>query len=396
MSILISKRKKILLVAGEASGDLHAANLVRALVQLNPDIECYGMGGSSMERAGVRLTHDLRRVSVIGLVEVLSRLPVILRTLKELERGALVERPNLAILIDFPDFNLRLAERLKRQGIPIVWYISPQVWAWRAERIPRFAAVVDYMLVILPFEVEFYRRHNLQVHFVGHPLIDVVKPSLPKHEILKRHGLRESDPIIALLPGSRRVELKLLLDHLLGAARLLHAADPQRQFLLPAASTVDTALLRRRIERVAVPVSVVEGATYDVLAVADCAAVAAGTATLETALLGTPEVIVGRVTPLTWFLWSRYTKLPYYGLPNYILEQKFIPELIQHQADAAGIARHLEQLLGSQQLREQLKAGYEVVRQRLGGIGASVNAARLITKILEGEAVERFNPATAR
>lgn len=396
MSILTGKRKKILIVAGEASGDLHAANLVRALAQLTPDIECYGMGGSSMERAGVRLTHDLRRVSVIGLVEVISRLPVILRTLKALERGALDERPNLAILIDFPDFNLRLAERLKRQGIPIVWYISPQVWAWRAERIPRFAAVVDYMLVILPFEVEFYRRHNLQVHFVGHPLIDVVKPSLPRHEILKRHGLREADPIIALLPGSRRVELKLLLDHLLGAAKLLHATDRQRQFLLPAASTVDTGLLRRRIERVAAPVRVVEGATYDVLAVADCAAVAAGTATLETALLGTPEVIVGRVTPLTWLLWSRYTKLPYYGLPNYILERKFIPELIQHQADAAGIAGHLEQLLGSRQLREQLKAGYELVRQRLGGSGASANAARLIAKILEGEAVERFNPATAR
>lgn len=383
-------------MAGEASGDLHAANLVRALTELDSEIECYGMGGKSMEHSGVRLTHDLRRVSVIGLVEVLSRLPTILRTLRELERGAFDERPALAVLVDFPDFNLRLAERLKRQGIPIVWYISPQVWAWRAERIPRFAAVVDYMLVILPFEVEFYRNHRLQVHFVGHPLIDVVKPSLSKAEIFNRYGLKEDAPVVALLPGSRRVELKLLLDHLLGAVKILHATDPQMQFLLPAASTVDTSLLRRRIERARVPVEVIEEATYDILSVADCAAVAAGTATLEAALLGTPEVIIGRVTPLTWLLWSRYTKLPYYGLPNYILERKFIPELIQHQADAVGIAEHLKQLLTSQDLRTHLRDGYEMVRQRLGGSGASVNAARLIARILQGEAVERFNPASAR
>ncbi|MCS6885634.1 MAG: lipid-A-disaccharide synthase [Acidobacteriota bacterium] len=381
--------KRVLIVAGEASGDLHAANLVRSLSAIMPAVDCYGMGGTAMAEAGVRLIQDLRTVSVIGLVEVVSKLPVILRTLRSLVREAVRARPDVAILVDFPDFNLRLAERLKGLGVLIVWYISPQLWAWRAQRLPRFAAVVDYMIVILPFEVDFYNRYGLRVHFVGHPLLDIVRPSAAPEEILCRHDLKQGS-VIALLPGSRRVELALLLKHLVGAARLLYAADRSRQFVLPVASTINMRELEPFLPK-DLPIIAIENSTYDLLSVASCAVVAAGTATLEAALLGTPQVIVGRVKPLTWLIWSRYTRLPYYGLPNWILGERFVPELIQHNAHAAAIAAELERLLASEQLRESLAKGYEAVRLRLGSSGASERAAGLVARILDGDStIERF------
>lgn len=376
--------KKILVVAGEASGDLHAGNLIRAAQRQSSGLDFYGMGGVEMRAAGARLSHDLREVSVIGLVEVLGRLPKILRTLRELADSIKTEKPDLALLVDFPDFNLKLAEKLKKAGVPVLWYISPQIWAWRAERINKIIRLIDHMLVILPFEVDFYRQHNLNVHFVGHPLIDTVKPQLSPAEARAKFKLRAELPLIALLPGSRNIEIKLLLPHLIEAAQRLHARDQRRQFILPLANTLDPNRIKAEIDKANVPIQLVQNATYDAVAIADCAVVAAGTATLETALLNTPQIIIGRVSRLTWFLWSRYTKLPYYGLPNYIADEKVITELIQHQANGERICAEIENLLTSIDDRERLFAGYARVRARLGEKGASERAAQALITILFG------------
>ncbi|MEW6731690.1 MAG: lipid-A-disaccharide synthase [Acidobacteriota bacterium] len=377
--------KKILIVAGEASGDLHAGNLVRALHASAPGLQFYGMGGTQLCAAGTRLTHDLRRVSVIGLVEVLGRLPAILRTLRELSVSLRTEKPDLAILVDFPDFNLRLATQIKRAGIPVLWYISPQVWAWRSERIKKIAQLVDHMLVILPFEVDFYRQHGLQVHFVGHPLIDTVRPKLSAQETCARLELTSDNRLIALLPGSRMTELKLHLPHLRMAAELLYQADTGRRFVIPVANTLDPDYVYENVVNAKAPIKVVQDLTYECLSEADCAVVAAGTATLETALLGTPQIIIGRVNPLTWRIWSRYTKLPYYGLPNYILGEKLVTELIQHQASGVGIARAVEQLLTTSDDQARLHEGYARIRERLGEGGASQRAAAAVLAILAGD-----------
>ncbi len=379
------KSKKIFIVAGEASGDLHAGNLIRAVKEYLPETDFYGMGGLEMQSAGTRLTHDLRKVSVIGLVEVLSRLPTILRALKELGNSLSVEKPDLAILVDFPDFNLKLAEKLKKAGIPVLWYISPQVWAWRAERIPKLVRLIDYMLVILPFEVDFYRKHNLSVHFVGHPLIDKVAATLSPTETRSQLGLKADAPLIALLPGSRNIEIKLLLPHLKKAAEVLYSHHPKYQFVIPVANTLDPTKIQNKLAEAKAPIKVVSGKTYNVVASADCAVVAAGTATLETALLNTPAIIIGRVSRLTWFLWSRYTNLPYYGLPNYIIERKLMPELIQHQASGEQIAQKLEELLNSEKEKARLQEGYKEIRARLGIGGASQNAAKAVIDILSGD-----------
>jgi lipid-A-disaccharide synthase len=380
-----AKSKKIFIVAGEASGDLHAGNLIRAIKEKLPETSFYGMGGVEMQKAGAKLTHDLRTVSVIGLVEVLSRLPTILRTLKELGKSLVIEKPDLAILVDFPDFNLKLAEKLKKAAIPVVWYISPQVWAWRAERIPKLVKLIDYMLVILPFEVEFYRKHNLNVNFVGHPLIDKIKTTSSKEETLLELGLKANFPVIAMLPGSRNIEIKLLLPHLKKAAEVLYSQNPNYQFVIPVANTLDPQKIERKLVDVKAPIRVIQGNTYNIIKSADVAVVAAGTATLETALLGTPAIIIGRVSKLTWFLWSRYTNLPYYGLPNYIVEKKLMTELIQHQASGEQIARQLENLLNSIEEQNRLKEGYKEIWDKLGNKPASENAANIIVKILSDQ-----------
>jgi lipid-A-disaccharide synthase len=239
-------------------------------------------------------------------------------------------------------------------------------------------------MVILPFEVDFYRKYNLNVHFVGHPLIDTVKPHLSPTAAREKFNIREQDPLIALLPGSRNIELKLLLPHLVAAAELLYARDSRKQFVLPIANSLEPARIKAITANSSAPIQLVQNATYELVSIADCAVVAAGTATLETALLNTPQIIIGRVSRLTWFLWSRYTRLPYYGLPNYIIEEKIITELIQHQANAERICAEVENLLTSEPARARLYNGYARIRARLGESGASERAAQALTTILAG------------
>ena len=251
------------------------------------------------------------------------------------------------------------------------------------------------MLVILPFEVDFYRKHDMNVHFVGHPLIDTVKPAMTPADTRTRCGLAENDPVIALLPGSRAIELKLLLPHMCRAAEILFATDERRRFIIPVANSLSPERVSLMVAGTKAPIKIVSGFTYDCVSIADCAVVAAGTATLETALLGTPEIIIGRVGRLTWILWSRHTHLPYYGLPNYILGEKLITELIQHQATGEEIARRVEHLLESNQERERLTEGYKRIRERLGRGGASERAARAVLAILSGEIKEYLTTKTS-
>jgi lipid-A-disaccharide synthase len=379
------KGKKVLIVAGEASGDLHAGNLIRAAKLCEPQLDFYGMGGREMQQAGARLTHDLREVSVIGLVEVLGKLPVIWRTLRELAAGLKVEKPDLAVLVDFPDFNLRLAEKIRAAGIPVLWYISPQIWAWRAERFARIDRLVNYLFIILPFEREFYQRYQRNAHFVGHPLVDTARATLTRQEARTILQLHPENSVIALLPGSRQIEIKLLLPHLCRAAEILAARDATRQFIIPVANSLDPQMLARFLPTGAPKIKLItDYSTYNCLQAADAAVVAAGTATLETALIQVPEIIIGRVTRLTWLLWSRYTKLSYYGLPNWILQEKAITELIQHQASGEMIAQEVEKLLISDTERQRLKGIYQRLKEVLGGGGASSRAAVALINILQG------------
>ncbi|MFQ3638902.1 MAG: lipid-A-disaccharide synthase [Chloracidobacterium sp.] len=380
---------RVFIVAGEASGDAHAAELIHCLqtqaeVEGVPRLHCYGMGGDGLAAAGVAPLVRMEAVSVIGITEVLRHLPTIWRTFRQLIATVDQHRPDLAVLVDFPDFNLRLARQLRRRGIPIVWYISPQVWAWRRGRIPALKQLVTEMLVLFPFEVTFYAQHGMDVTFVGHPLLDRV-PRFSAEEqqrIRERFGIAPDKRIVALLPGSRRSELRHYLQPMLLAAERLARQDARVAYVLPCAPSLDAAELAERLRQTNAPVTLTSHAFYESLAIADAAVVASGTATLETALVGTPMVIVGKVAPLTAAYLRRFAPLPYVGLVNYVMGDVAVPELLQEQVTGENIAHALGRLLADPAERERLQSVYQALRTRLGEQGASARAAQAVWRHL--------------
>ncbi len=375
----------VLIVAGEASGDAHAAELIheiRLLAEQNGAAppRFRGMGGERLAAAGVTLLIRMEAVSVIGIVEVVRHLPTIWRTFRELVAVLDRDRPDVAILVDFPDFNLRLARQLRRRQIPVIWYISPQVWAWRSGRVSQLKQLVTDMLVLFPFEVDFYARHGMDVTFVGHPLLDRVPRFSPdeRHSLRERFGIGSGDRVIALLPGSRRSELRHYLDPMLDAAERLARHDASLRFVIPRAPSLVDADFTPWLGKTGLPVQLIPNAFYETLALADAAVVASGTATLETALVGVPMVIVGKVAPLTAMYLRRFAPLPYVGLVNYILGEAAVPELLQEHVTGENIARRLHDLLHQTAERERLQAVYAAIRARLGEAGASARAAQAV------------------
>jgi lipid-A-disaccharide synthase len=373
---------RLMIVAGEASGDKHGAKLVAALRALRPELplEAFGAGGAEMREAGVETLVDAREVAIMGALEVARALPKFLRVFRRLRQAARARRPDLVVLIDWPEFNLRLAKRLHRDGHRVVYYISPQLWAWRGYRIRTVQRFVERMLVILPFEKAYYERHGVEVDYVGHPLLDSVRVTATRAEFCARNRLDAARPLVALLPGSRHSELTHILPPLLDAARLLRASHPRVQFLLPLAHT----FTREEIGDLPESVMPIERDTYNAVAASDLAVVASGTATLETAILGTPLLIVYRASELNWRLFHPLIQTPFVGMPNLIAGREIAPELLQHDLNGPALAARIAGLLADAPARARMREDLAWVRAELGEANASERAARHLLRLCEG------------
>jgi lipid-A-disaccharide synthase len=387
----------LMIVAGEASGDRHGAALVSALKRLYPQtrFEFFGSGGEEMRAAGVETLVDAREVAIIGIPEILRAMGKLYRAYRQLVEAARERRPEAVVLIDWPDFNMRLAKRLKRDGLKIIYYISPQVWAWRKYRVRALGRDVTRMMVILPFEEEFYKGRGVEVEYVGHPLVETVRATRSREDFFSKHGFDCGRPLVALLPGSRRKEIHYHLPLMLDAATRLGYSEFQNgaggdfakpQFVLPLASTADRDQVKEIISRrgASFDLKVVEQETYDALAHSDIAVVASGTATVEAALLGTPMVIIYRASELNWRLIRPLIQLDTFGMVNLIAGRRIAPELIQHDATGERIAREVERILSSREIIARMREGLVEVRDKLaarGGPGAE-HAARAVMRVI--------------
>jgi lipid-A-disaccharide synthase len=371
---------RVLIVAGEASGDLYGGLLMKAMAAERP-VAFTGIGGPTMRDAGLDAVADASVLAVTGIMEVAARFSSIWGAWRATV-GLLDDprrRPDLAILIDYPDFNLRLAARAKRAGVPVLYFISPQVWAWRKGRLTRMRRVVDRMLVILPFEESLYRAAGIPVEFVGHPLLDLARPERSRRQARALLGLDPDRPMVALLPGSRRNELRAHLGPILGAARILEEEFRDLQFVLTVAPTMPRPLVQSLMAACAGPRRrpvLVSDDRYDAVAAADVAIVASGTATLETALLGVPLVVVYRMNTLTYALARLATDLPHIGMPNLIAGRRIAPELVQGECTPQRIAAETRRLLTDPGAAGAMRQGLDEVRGRLGQPGAIGRAAR--------------------
>lgn len=368
-----------MLSCGEASGDLYAGALIRELRSLVPDIAVSGLGGPQFAAAGGRLIADYRGLAVTGLTEALWKVPRSLATLGRLVSSARAKRPDALIVIDFPDFNFPLARRVKKMGIPVIYYVSPQVWAWRPGRVKTIREVADRMLVIFPFEEPIYRDAGVPVEFVGHPLVDLARASTPRDALLGRLGLNESAPTVAVLPGSRPNEVGRILPDLATASRLIRARLANAQFVIARAPHLDDDLFT--VARDLAPSAIVEGETDAVLAAADVALTASGTATVQTALHDTPMVVVYRLSPLTYLLGRRLVNVDTYGMVNLIAGERIVPELIQDAFTPEAVANEAVSMLTDRGRAARIREGLARVRARLGGPGASRRAAEAILRV---------------
>jgi len=374
----------IMIIAGEASGDLHGAHLVRAMHGINPDLRFYGVGGEKMEEAGVRLVVHSSEMAVMGVTEILPRLGFILKVRRGLKKSLKQSEPGLLILIDYPGFNLPLARFAHEKGIRVFYYISPKVWAWRKKRIYALEQYVDRMALILPFEEEVYKGVDLDARFVGNPLLDTVKRKYPRGEAVKKFGLQEGAKTIALLPGSRKGEVTRLLPVMLETAAILKERIPTVQFVLPLAETLPYDLVQGLISQQGIAVRIIQGDVYDVVGLADIAVVASGTATLETALLGVPMIIVYKVSPLSYCIGRMFVHVDHIGLVNLIAGRRIVPELVQGEATPEKMGEEVYDILTSGARMEEMKRDLMHVNKMLGEPGASHRAARLACEVIEG------------
>ena len=377
--------KELLIVAGERSGDLRGAELVSALAALDPRVQLFGIGGDRMRAAGVELVHDITEIAVTGFVEVLRSLPRFRRVFHDVVRAARARRPDAAVLIDFPGFNLKLAAKLRALAIPVIYYISPQVWAWLPGRVTRMARCVNKMIVIFPFEEELYRRAGMDVEFVGHPLIDALKPEVAPDAFRARHNVPKGAKIVALLPGSRRNEVAHNLPVMLAAARLI--ADelkarhvPATRFFLPLASPALRAIVEPRVGRAGL--TVLDGQAYDVIHAADAAIVCSGSATLETGCAGTPLVVIYRTSALTYLIARRLVRVEHIGMINILAGERVAPEYVQRAARPGPIARDIVRFLTDEAHAAATRAKLLAARARLGPPGAAARAARAVLEVL--------------
>ena len=371
---------RIMISCGEPSGDLYAGALTAELRRRAPSVEVFGFGGEHLRNAGGRLVGDFAGISVTGLTEALRVLPRSYAMLRRLVRAARDTRPDVFVAIDFPDFNFRLMAVLRRLGIPIVYYISPQLWAWRPGRMKTMRQLVDRVLVIFPFEEELYRREGVDVQFVGHPLVDLARPTETREAFLRGQGLEPACPTVALLPGSRPNEVARILPGIAAAVPLIAARVPRVQFVVAAAPNLSGELFRA-FDRVTPRPRIVSGRADDVLAASDVVVTASGTATVQAALHERPMVVVYRLSQLTYRLGKPFVKVDTYAMANLVAGRRVVPELIQQDFTPERVADETVGFLTDSGLYARVREGLRDVRARLGAPGASGRAAAAILEV---------------
>lgn len=378
--------KHIFLIAGENSGDLHASNLVRALQSLDSSLRFSGLGGPQMTAAGVILLKDIvKGLAIVGVTPVIRKIRVIKQLLDHVREFLTEQRPDAVILVDYPGFNLRVARMARDLGIPVIYYISPQIWAWHPTRIAKIRATVDLMMVFFPFELKMYRKAGVNAVHVGHPLLDIMRLTMSKQEVFEKFGFDRDKKLIGLLPGSRKPEIVRHLPVMLEACELMMRRMPEQlQFVIPRSSTVPPELLQKYIDRYDVPVRVVDQYRYNVRSTLDFAIVKSGTSTLETAALLTPMVIIYKVSFLTWMIAKSLVQIPWIGLVNIVAGARVVPELLQNEATGANLSRTVLELLNDPERLENMKFQLAQVKESLGKPGASRRAARCVMEILSG------------
>jgi lipid-A-disaccharide synthase len=376
---------RVVLIAGEASGDAHGGQLACALLDRDPTLVLEGVGGAEMEKAGVRLFHDIRHLGVVGVVEVFSQWRAIWRVYRDLRARLRAAPPAAVVLIDYPEFNLRIARVAKALGIPVVYYVSPQIWAWRPGRLAAIAARVDLMLLLFRFELDVYREAGVPCRWVGHPLLDDAASDGDQETFARRHRLAPGERVLGLLPGSRALEVSQLLPTMLDAAERLHAGGRLDRVLIAAAPSIDIGLIEAALERTGgfrARVTVAAGEAAGVLRASRAAVVASGTATLQAAVLGTPLVMVYRVSPFTAWIARRLVTAPHLALVNVVAGRRVVPELVQEAMTAERIAAEVGRLLVDDRAAAAMKAELAGVRAALGEPGASARAAEAILELL--------------
>lgn len=372
-----------MIVAGEASGDMHGALLIKELKKRTGNIQVCGIGGSEIAAQGVEILQDASKLAVVGLLEVLGHLKDIRRALRILEKRMIEQRPDLLILIDYPDFNLILARKAKRLGIRIFYYVSPQVWAWRSGRVKIIKKLIDRMAVILPFEKKFYADRGMCVDFVGHPLLDSVTANYDRENFCKMHSVPPGKILIGIMPGSRRKEITALLPVFLKAAELLQEKLPNAEFLLPLASTLaPDILMQNGLHGCKAAVRIVTEERYSLMASCDAVMAASGTLTLELAILNTPMLVAYRVAPLSYFIGRRLVQVPYFSLVNLVAESEVVPELLQDEVTPENIAGCIEKMVVDHNYRQNMLTGLSRVRKLLGEKGASQRAAAIALELV--------------
>jgi lipid-A-disaccharide synthase len=374
-----------MIVTGEASGDLHGAKLMSAITDQLPDTKFFGVGGKSMAAEGCEILIPGEELAVMGIVEIVGHLPVILSAFNKLKRlfyGS--NKPDALILIDFPEFNLRLARQAKKAGIPVLYYVSPQVWAWRRGRVKKIAAVVDSLAAIFPFEPAFYAGQNILVKYVGHPLLDEFKEAGNCQDLRPFLQIAQDKKVVGLFPGSRHNELRYMLDTLVGSAQIIFDREPEAHFLVPVANTLSRADIQSHFPS-QLPVSFIESddaTIYDVASSCDTILTVSGTVTLQVALVGTPMAIFYKVSPLTYTIVKRLIKVEHAGLANIVAEDRIVPEFIQEMATPQNLADEALRVLNDSRYASDMRSALEQVHKKLGQPGCSARVADMLLELL--------------
>ena len=377
---------KIMFSAGEASGDTHGASVAKALLEKYPKAQLFGMGGDLMKQAGVDIIYDIQQLGFIGIVEILKHLPTFFKLRSFLKEAMLREKPDVLVCIDYPGFNMKLAKVAKELHIPVVYYIAPTIWAWNKGRGKDIAKTVTKVASIFPFEAEAYREFGVDVEFVGNPLVDIVHPTMSYESALAHFGADTTSRNILLMPGSRKQEVEGLLPTMLAAAERLYENHKDLKFFLPRAHTIPKEDIDRILQAYSVPVTVTEGHNYDLMQICTACIAASGTATLETALMNVPTVLIYKVAPVTYGIGKVLVKIDHIGLPNIMAKRRIIPELLQGEVTPENIERELGKILDDGAVYTQMKADLAQVKVELGAPGAVQRVADVIASVAMKEA----------
>jgi len=377
------KKHKLMIVAGEASGDLQAAGLIKSLKQINPDIEIFGMGGKKMQAEGAHITHDITGLAVVGFFEVLKHLLTFKKIFNDLRGLIETRKPDAVVLVDYPGFNLRFAKAVKEKNIPVIYYISPQIWAWGENRIHEIKKCVDKMIVIFGFEENIYKEAGVKVSFVGHPLLDIVRPLWKKEETIKTAHLQHGSIKVALMPGSRRKEIQKHLPAMLKACEIIKDKISNAEFIISKIKEIDPDLYNKIIGKSMIKLHSLENKPYEIMDISDLALVSSGSATLELSIMEKPMVIIYKTSFLTWLLAKNLIRIPDIGLVNIVAKKRVVPELTQYDATPYNIAKESIGILNNQKKIHEIKEGLRKVKSQLGESGASSRAAHIISKYVQ-------------